>query len=265
MLIDTHCHLDDPAYAADLAEVLARARTAGVTSFVTVGTDGETSRRAGELAQTDAAISAVVGIHPHEAGCWTAELGTALETQAQRPKVVAFGEIGLDYYYDRSPRDVQRAVFRQALEIARRRQLPVVIHCRDAPHNDRGRAWDDLFAILRDVLHPPMRGVLHCFAGGPDQARIALDLGLTISFSGILTFKTAQDLRDVASWVPLDRMLIETDSPYLAPVPFRGKTNNPSYVPFVAQQLATLRSCSVESIGETTSANFSRLFSGVQS
>jgi TatD DNase family protein len=207
---------------------------------------------------------ASVGVHPDNEGVTEPTLDDLLQ-RGQLPRVVAIGETGLDYYRlnGRSVADMhwQRERFRTHIRAARQLGKPLIIHTRSAS--------DDTLAILReegeDGSPGSVGGVFHCFTESQEVARQALDLGFYISFSGILTFKTAQDLRDVASWVPLDRLLIETDSPYLAPVPYRGKTNNPSYVPYVAQQLADLRSCTVESMAETTSANFSRLFSGVRS
>jgi TatD DNase family protein len=207
---------------------------------------------------------ATVGVHPDNEGVTEPSLEDLLE-RGKLPRVVAIGETGLDYYRlgTRTVDDMhwQRERFRTHIRAARRLQKPLVIHTRSAS--------DDTLAILReegeDGSTGSAGGVFHCFTETEAVARQALDLGFYISFSGILTFKTAQDLRDVASWVPMDRLLIETDSPYLAPVPYRGKTNNPSYVPYVAHQLAMLRNCSVETIGETTSGNFSALFAGVHS
>lgn len=204
-----------------------------------------------------------VGVHPDNEGVTEPTLDDLLQ-RGQLPRVVAIGETGLDYYRlgDRTHADMhwQRERFRTHIRAARRLQKPLVIHTRSAS--------DDTLAILReegeDGSAGSAGGVFHCFTENEQVARQALELGFYISFSGILTFKTAQDLRDVATWVPMDRLLIETDSPYLAPVPYRGKTNNPSYVPYVAKQLAALKNCSVEEIAEATSHNFNRLFAGVQ-
>ena len=252
MLIDTHCHLDDPAYDADRDAVLARAAAAGVASVVTIGTDLATSRRAVELTRAFPQVSAAVGIHPHDAGQWTAEAVAALEALAQEPKVVAIGEVGLDYARDLAPRDRQRAAFREALQLAHRRRLPVVIHCRDA--------WDDCFAIVREVLQPPVRGVLHCFTGGPAELTTALDLGLTIAFAGNLTFKNADPLRAVARQVPIERTVLETDAPYLAPQSHRGQRNEPAYVAETAQVLAGLKSLGSEDVARITTVNAHALF-----
>lgn len=205
-----------------------------------------------------------VGVHPDNEGVTEPSLDDLLQ-RGQLPRVVAIGETGLDYYRlgDRTHADMhwQRERFRTHIRAARQLQKPLVIHTRSAS--------DDTLAILReegeDGSAVSAGGVFHCFTESEAVARQALDLGFYISFSGILTFKTAQDLRDVATWVPMDRLLIETDSPYLAPVPYRGKTNNPSYVPYVAKQLAALKNCTVEEIAYTTSRNFTRLFAGVQS
>ena len=252
MLIDTHCHLDDPVYAGDLDAVLERAEAAGVRHVVTIGTDVSSSRRAVKLASRRPGISAVVGIHPNESTQWTDEATVALEQLAREPSVVAIGEVGLDYYRDHAPREVQQEAFRRALALARKTRQAIVIHCREA--------WDDLFGILREQGSPPIGGILHCFSGGPAQRTTALDLGFTISFAGNVTFKNAEPLRDIARQVPLDRMVLETDAPYLTPHPHRGHRNEPAYVALTAQQVAVLKGVSVEDVGRVTSQTARAVF-----
>lgn len=232
---DNHCHLDDERLPGGPTATIERARAAGVVRMVTVGVDREHSLRQIAIAQAHDDVWATVGLHPHEATQGVDSIVDLLD----RPKVVAIGECGLDYYYDHSPRDVQMAAFAAQVQLAHERHLPLVIHTRDA--------WDDTFAVL-DAEGVPDRTVFHCFTGGPDEARRCLDRGGYVSFSGIVTFKTATALREAARVVPDDRLLIETDAPYLAPVPHRGKTNEPAYVPLVAACLADLRERSQRSI-----------------
>lgn len=250
MFVDTHCHLDDPAYDADRDAVLTQATAAGVEAFITIGTDLATSRRAVELAKARPNISAAVGIHPHEAVRWTASAGAELAALAHDPAVVAIGEVGLDYSQDLAPRAAQQAAFRQALGLARDRQLPVIIHCREA--------WDDCFAILREM--GSRRGVLHCFTGSEAHAAATLDLGLTLSFAGNLTFKNAAPLRAVAQRVPIERVVLETDAPYLAPQLHRGRRNEPAFLVETAQVLAQLKGLSVDDIARITTLNAHALF-----
>jgi TatD DNase family protein len=240
-LVDSHCHLDGEQFNADRAEVIARARAAGVETLVAIGL-----QPALDLADSDAGIYAVVGVHPHEAAKSTGEETAPL---LSHPKVVAVGEIGLDYHYDFAPRDVQRAVFERQLKIARSAGLPVVIHTREA--------WDDTVAILKQ--HGPGRGIFHCFSGGPAEAEEALALGYHLSFSGILTFPKAEEIRQAALLAPLDRLLVETDAPYLAPIPFRGKRNEPAYVVHTARRLAELRGLPLDELAAVTTANWKRL------
>jgi len=264
MFTDSHCHLTFPELVSSLPQIRQSMADAQVTRALCICTTLEEFPEVHRLALQYDNFWASVGVHPDNEGVIEPSLDDLLQ-RGQLPRVVAIGETGLDYYRlgERTVADMhwQRERFRTHIRSARQLRKPLIIHTRSAS--------DDTLAILREAGEDgspgAAGGVFHCFTESREVARQALDLGFYISFSGILTFKTAQDLRDVAGWVPLDRLLIETDSPYLAPVPFRGKTNNPSYVPYVAQQLATLRACSVESIGEATSANFSRLFSGVQS
>jgi TatD DNase family protein len=261
MFIDSHCHIDGPEYDADRDEVITRACEAGVATMLNVGTgDPQTDAfaRAVELAEKHEGVFAAVGVHPHDAKLFDHEAERRLiDIARQSKRVIAWGEIGLDYHYDHSPRDVQREVFRRQLRIARELELPVVIHSREAN--------DDTINILRDELSGDVKyrdraGVLHCFGGSLGMARDAIELGFFISFAGNLTFKKAQDLRDIARQLPLDCLLIETDCPYLTPVPFRGKRNEPARVVETARCLAEIHGKDVEEIGRVTSENFARLF-----
>jgi TatD DNase family protein len=262
MFTDSHCHLSFPELIASLPEIRQAMAQAQVDRALCMCTTLEEFADVHSLATTYDNFWASVGVHPDNEGVTEPTLDDLLQ-RGKLPRVVAIGETGLDYYRlgDRSHADMhwQRERFRTHIRAARKLKKPLVIHTRSASA--------DTLNILReegeDGSTGSAGGVFHCFTESHDVARQALDLGFYISFSGILTFKSAQDLRDVASWVPLDRLLIETDSPYLAPVPFRGKTNNPSYVPHVARQLASLRSCGVDTIGEVTSRNFLTLFKGV--
>ncbi len=265
MYTDSHAHLDGKRFDADRAEVLARANVAGVTTILAIGNgDGPgtgTLDCAIKLAQQHEGVYATVGIHPHEAALAKQEDFDELERLARDPKVIAWGEIGLDYFYDHSPRDVQQRVFVQQMEMARAAKLPIVIHCR--PSDNSENAWEDLLRLLREHwASSGLGGVLHCFTGTVEHARAALDLGFVISFAGNITYPKAQNIRDAASMVPLDRMFIETDCPYLAPVPHRGQRNEPAYVIETARRIGELRGVSAEEIGGQTSRNFWRSFSG---
>lgn len=255
--IDSHCHIDGPEYDADRAEVIARAHAAGVTTMLVVGTGDPHSGaidRAVDLAEKHENIYAAVGVHPHDAKLFDeAAEQHLIDLVGVSAKVIAWGEIGLDYHYDHSPRDVQREVFRRQLQLARKLNLPVVIHSREAN--------DDTITILREELTGYERGgALHCFGGDLPMAQQAIDLGFFISFAGNLTFKKAEDMRKVAHELPLDRLLIETDCPYLTPVPFRGRRNEPAHVVETAQCLAGIHGKPVEEIGRITSENFAKLF-----
>ncbi len=255
--VDSHCHIDGPEYDADREEVIARARAAGVTTMLNVGTGDPHSgafERAVELAERHPEIYAAIGVHPHDAKLFDAAAEQRLLNLVKGSKrVVAWGEIGLDYHYDHSPREVQREVFRRQLGLARELDLPVVIHSREADA--------DTINILREELSDySSAGVMHCFGGTLDMARSAIELGLYVSFAGTLTFKKAEDLRDVARRLPLDRLLVETDCPYLTPVPFRGKRNEPARVVETARCLASLHGIELEETGHVTSENFARLF-----
>jgi TatD DNase family protein len=251
MFVDSHCHLDHERFAADLAAILERAAAAGVTRILTIGTgDGPPELdRAIRLAERYPQVSATVGVHPHEASKVTPETYDTLHQLGGHPKVVAFGEIGLDYHYDFSPRETQREVFIRQLELARELDLPVTIHTREA--------WEDTTSILRDHWSGP--GIMHCFTGDPAQAEEALAMGLHLSYGGVVTFKTADNVRESARMTPDDRLLIETDAPYLAPIPHRGKRNEPAMMIQTAEKLAGIRETTPARIGEITSANFERL------
>ena len=263
MYTDSHAHLDGKRFDADRAEVLARANAAGIATILAIGNgDGPgtgTLDCAVKLAQRHEGVYATVGIHPHEAALAKQEDFDQLERLARDPKVIAWGEIGLDYFYDHSPRDVQQRVFMQQMEMARSAKLPIVIHCR--PSDNSENAWDDLLRLLREHwASSDLGGVLHCFTGTVEHARAALDLGFVISFAGNITYPKAQNIRDAASMVPLDRMFIETDCPYLAPVPHRGQRNEPAYVVETARRIGELRGISAEGVGRQTSANFYEFF-----
>jgi len=252
-LIDSHAHLDDSDFDADRAAVIERAHTAGLCYVLVAGGGTGPDRLDSPLrvAEPYDWVFASVGIHPHEARHYTDSHGERIVKLAQHPKVVAVGEIGLDYYYDHSTRDIQKQALIQQMELARGLKLPILIHCRDA--------WQD----LREVVEAHWKaaglgGILHCFTGSREDSRAFLDWGFLISFAGNLTFKKAASLREVASEIPLDRLLTETDCPYLAPVPYRGKRNEPAFVREVLQELARLRHLPLEEIGQQVIDNFEK-------
>ncbi len=252
-LVDSHCHLDDEKFDADREAAIARARAAGVERMMAIGTGGGPPdlEAALRLARQHDFIYATVGVHPHDAAKATPETFDRLAALAQESKVLAVGEIGLDYHYDFSPRDVQRRVFAQQLALAADAHKPIVIHAREA--------WPDTLAAIRE--HGlPHGGIMHCFTGGPKEADEALELGFHLSFGGILTFPKADDIRQAAARTPHHRLLIETDSPYLAPVPHRGKRNEPAFLVETARRLAELRAMSAENVAALTTQNFNRLF-----
>ncbi len=262
MFIDSHAHLDGPRFDSDRDQAISRAREAGIATILAVGTgDGPgTLDCAVKLADQYDFVCATIGIHPHEAAQATDTDFRQLEELGRSPKVIAWGEIGLDYYYDHSPREIQQNVFIQQMELAHAAKLPIVIHCRPSDNSDN--AWEDCLALIEQHWKPSgFGGVLHCFTSTWPHAKRALDMGFMISFAGNVTFPKAQQIRDSAKLVPLDRMLIETDSPFLAPVPHRGKRNEPAYVKEVARQIGELRGLSTEEIGAQTSQNFRRFFS----
>jgi TatD DNase family protein len=253
MLVDSHCHLDFPDFAPELADVLARARAAGVGHFLTIGTHLSRFAAVRAVAEQAADVHCTVGVHPHEAKDEALESPDVLLREAAHPKVVGFGETGLDFYYHHSPREAQIADFRIHIAAARTAQLPLVVHTRDAE--------DDTIAILHDeYARGAFPGAIHCFTGTPKLARAALEIGFFISVSGIATFKKASDLRSTISEVPLDRLLVETDAPFLAPQPVRGKRNEPAFVVHTAAMLGELKGVSSDRLAEATTANFFRLF-----
>jgi TatD DNase family protein len=256
MLIDTHTHLDDARYEPDREAMLARAREAGVDTMITIGCDLVTSRSAVALAGRYPFVYASIGVHPHEVKYITNGWYDEFRQLAGQDKVVAYGEIGLDYHYNHSSPKEQRNRFREQIQLARELKLPVIIHTREAQ--------DDTIRILKEERASEIGGVFHCFSGDAWLAKDALDLGFYLSFSGILTFQNATMLREIARTVPPDRILIETDCPYLTPMPHRGKRNEPAYVKHVADLLATIKSDAIaltaEDVGRITSENARRLF-----
>jgi TatD DNase family protein len=262
MFIDSHAHLDGERFAEDRDTVIARAREAGVEAIVAIGNGDDPAQvDCGiRLAEKYDFLYATLGVHPHEARLATETDFVRMAELAKHPKVIAWGEVGLDYYYDHSPRDVQAQVFSKQLELAQAAKLPIVIHCRPSEGSDDG--WNDCLRTLGEQWTPSgLGGVLHCFTGRWEHAKRALDMGFMISFAGNITFPKAQQIRDAALQVPLDRMLIETDCPFLAPVPYRGKRNEPAFVKETARQLGELRGLSAEEMGAQTSKNFYRFFS----
>jgi TatD DNase family protein len=256
MLVDSHCHLDFPEFAPELDQVVQRARDAGVGRMVSISTRVRKHAQVLSIAEKFADVFCSVGTHPHYAHEELDVDAAALVKIAQHPKVVAIGEAGLDYHYDNSPREAQEQGFRAHIQAARETKLPLVIHAREAD--------DDVARILREETGKgAFPAVLHCFTGGRDLAFAAVELGHYVSFTGILTFKNSQNLRDIAAALPADRVLVETDAPYLAPLPYRGKRNEPSYVVETAKTLAQTRGVSPDEIARQTTENFYRLFSKV--
>jgi TatD DNase family protein len=265
MFVDSHAHLDGERFDSDRKQVIARAREAGVQTIVAIGNgDGPKDIDCGiRLADKYDFIYATLGIHPHEARLADEAAYQNMERLAKHPKVIAWGEIGLDYFYDHSPRDVQKTVFIRQMQLAATAKLPIVIHCR--PSEASENAWDDCLTLVRELWAANgLGGILHCFTGNWPQAKSALDMGFMISFAGNLTFPKAPQIRDAALQVPLERMLIETDSPYLAPVPHRGKRNEPAFLQETARKLGELRNSTMEEIGRQTSSNFYKFFKLVE-
>ncbi|HOL72751.1 MAG TPA: TatD family hydrolase [Bryobacteraceae bacterium] len=250
MLADSHCHLDDPQFDADRDAVIERARAAGVERLLAVGTgSGPPDLEAGiRIAERWPHIWATVGVHPHDAAKAVPETFERVRELLEHPRVVAAGEIGLDYHYDFSPRHVQREVFARQVEIARAAGKPIIIHTREA--------WADTLSVLGPGPH---RGIFHCFSGGPEEAKQALELGFYISFSGVVTFPKAARVQEAVRIVPADRLLVETDAPYLAPVPRRGKRNEPAFVVETARKVAELRGETFEQVASVTWKNFARV------
>lgn len=256
MIIDSHCHLDDAAFDDDRDAVVERAREAGVDLMLTIGTgDGPPDLEVAiRLAEQYDSVRATVGIHPHDASKADAAGFDRLAELCGHPMVLALGEIGLDYHYDNSPREIQREVFVNQMQIARQAGKPIVIHSRDA--------WEDTIELLETHWRPGgLGGIMHCFSGDAEQAREALDLGFWISFAGVVTFRRADQLRDAVAAVPLDRLLVETDAPYLTPEPYRKiRRNEPRYVVETARKVAEVRGLRYEELAAATSRNFCALF-----
>jgi TatD DNase family protein len=255
-LIDSHAHIDFPQFAEDREAMLERARAAGVTTLLAIGSGPgpEKLDAAIPFAEQHVWIYASVGTHPHEAKDLTPAHLEQLAKLARHPRVIAYGEIGLDYFYDHSPRDVQQRVFREQMELAANAKLPIIIHCRDA--------WPDCMQMLEEHWRPSgLGGILHCFTSTLEDARRGMEMGFLISFAGNSTYPKAQNLRDVAKALPLEKILIETDAPFLAPQGYRGKRNEPAYVGEVAKSIASVRNLAAEDVGRATAANFRSFFS----
>lgn len=252
MLFDTHAHLNAIQYEEDIVEVIQRAKSENVTHIVVVGFDKDTIKKAMELTDQYDMIYAAVGWHPVDAIDMTDDDLKWIKELASHPKVVAIGEMGLDYYWDKSPKDIQKEVFRKQIQLAKEVQLPIIIHNREAT--------EDVIKILQEEKASEVGGIMHCFTGSLEVAKQCMDMNFYISFGGPVTFKNAKKPKEVATEIPMDRLLIETDCPYLTPHPFRGKRNEPSYVKYVAEQIATLKEVSVEEIARKTSDNAMRLF-----
>lgn len=252
MLFDTHVHLNAEQYEDDLHEVINRALEKGVQNMVVVGFDEPTINKAIQIAETYDFIYASVGWHPVDAIDMTDEHLAWIEELAQHPKVVALGEMGLDYHWDKSPKEVQKDVFRRQIRLARKVNLPIIIHNRDAT--------EDVVTILKEEHVEEVGGIMHCFTGSIEVAKQCMDMNMYISFGGPVTFKNAKKPKEVATELPLDKLLIETDCPYLTPHPFRGKRNEPGYVSYVAEQIAELKGITYEELADITTANAKKLF-----
>lgn len=254
-LFDTHCHLESRYLKEDVKHTIERARDAGVTRLTVIGCGPSIAdtQKSLDIAERFEQVYATVGLHPHESKLWTDEMAAQLEQLAKHPKVVAIGECGLDYHYDHSPRDAQRAAFKAQLDLAERVNKPVVIHNRSSD--------EDCIQILREhYADKRARGVIHCFSSSEALADCALELGFHLGFTGIITFKNGENVRDVLRKTPMDRIVIETDAPFLAPIPYRGKTNEPAYVRHVAQKVADVRGVSFEEIAAQTTKNARALY-----
>lgn len=253
MLIDSHAHIDDQKFNEDREAVLENARTAGIEIIINPGADEASSYRAVEMSEKYPMVYATVGIHPHDAKDYEPQKHDALlRDWAKKEKVVAIGEIGLDYHYDYSPRDIQQEVFIRQLIIAKEVKLPIVIHNRES--------MEDMVRILKEYFTPEYGGIMHSYSGSVEMAKVFLEMGFYLSISGPLTFSNARKLPEVVAMMPLDRLLVETDSPYLTPTPHRGKRNEPAYVRFVAAEIARIRGISLEEIEEITTENAKKVF-----
>ncbi len=254
MLVDSHCHLDFPDFEGELDDIVARAGEADIGYMMTICTHVTKFQQVHDVANQFENIWCTVGIHPHNAGSEPETSAETLMSMAEAPKVIAFGETGLDFFYDHSPRERQETAFRAHIDAARETGLPLVIHTRDAD--------DDMIRILRDEHgRGAFPGVIHCFSSGPELAEAVLEMGLYISVSGIVTFKTADELRETVKSVPIERLLVETDAPYLAPVPHRGKRNEPAYTAKTAAKVAELKDMDADAFADATTENFFQLFS----
>lgn len=252
MLFETHAHLNAKEFDEDREEVIARAQENGVSTIVNIGFNAETIPTCMELAEAHDFIYAVIGWHPQDAKDMTDEHLEWIEELSRHPKVVGLGEMGLDYYWDTSPKDVQAEVFRKQIRLARKLDMPIIIHNRDA--------HQDVLTILKEEKAADVGGIMHCFSGSWETAKLALDMNFYISFGGPLTFKNAKQPKEVAAKVPQDKLLIETDCPYLTPHPFRGKRNESGYVRYVCEEMANIRGLSYEEMAQITTENAKRLF-----
>jgi TatD DNase family protein len=252
ILIDTHAHLDHERFKDDVDQVMERAKLAQVQSIITVGADLASSRQAVGFAKRYPKVIATVGVHPHDADSVSESVLNEIAILAQDEGVVAIGEIGLDYHYDFSPRDVQRRVFAIQISLARKLELPIVVHVREA--------YQDVMSILKSEHAEDVGGIIHCFSGDREVVKDCLDMGFYISVGGILTFANSQELREIVRGLPMDRILLETDAPYLTPVPYRGKRNEPAYIVHVAEALANLKGITFNEVAETTTLNACKLF-----
>lgn len=252
MLFDTHTHLNAEQYKEDMKEVIQRAKQEGISYMAVVGFDRPTISKAIEIAEKYSFIYAIVGWHPVDAIDMTEEDLLWIEQLASHPKVVALGEMGLDYYWDKSPKDIQKDVFRRQIRLAKKVKLPIVIHNRDAT--------EDIVTILKEENASEVGGIMHCFSGSPEIAKECIKMNFYISLGGPVTFKNAKKPKEVAKEVPLDKLLIETDCPYLTPHPYRGKRNEPAYVKLVAEEIAMIKGISLEELAKTTTENAKKLF-----
>ncbi|WP_086314074.1 TatD family hydrolase [Enterococcus sp. 7F3_DIV0205] len=252
MIFDSHTHLNAEQFNEDIPETIERAKELGVTEMAVVGFDTPTIEKSLELSQQYKEIQSIIGWHPTEAGSYTPEVEKKLQQLLTTPKVVALGEIGLDYYWMEDPKEVQDRVFRRQIAIAKEMNLPISIHTRDA--------MEDTYKILKEEDIRDIGGIMHSFSGDPEWMAKFLDMGMHISLSGVVTFKKAVEVQEVAKAVPLDRLLVETDAPYLAPVPYRGKRNEPGYTRYVVEKIAELREVPLEEIAKQTTTNAHRLF-----
>lgn len=252
MIFDTHTHLNVEQFKDEIPEVMERARELGVSEMAVVGFDTPTIEKSLELSHTYENIYSIIGWHPTEAGSYTKEIENKLQQQLEDERVVALGEIGLDYYWMEDPKEVQDKVFRRQIAIAKEMNLPISIHTRDA--------IEDTYKILKEEKIHNIGGIMHSFSGDAEWVKRFLDLGMHISFSGVVTFKKAFEVHEAASFVPLDKLLVETDAPYLAPMPYRGKRNEPGYTRYVVEKIAELRNLSFEEVAKITQENAHKLF-----